>query len=119
MKNQVADKQFLKAVSGVVDVPGTDVAVTYLAEVAPGMLLAQETDGEVVVYVNLKTYKQNPHFARYKGHLRERNNLPQDIGIVQNVLTQSLHDMVRRANAMVLQKNGETPNWYDSWIQVR
>jgi hypothetical protein len=57
MEIKVTDKRFLKAVSEVIDEPGTDVAVVYLAEIAPGILLARETDGEVVVYVNLKTYK--------------------------------------------------------------
>lgn len=113
------DKQFLKAVSEVIDEPRTDVAVTYLAEIAPGMLLACETDGEVVVYVNLKIYKQNPRWDSEKGHLRERNALPEDIGAVQFVLIRSLHDMVRRAGAMVVQKNGKSPEWYDRWIQIR
>jgi hypothetical protein len=49
MKGKIADKKFLKVVCEVIDEPGTDVAVTYLAEIVPGMLLARETDGEVVV----------------------------------------------------------------------
>jgi hypothetical protein len=114
------DKQFLKAVSQVIDEPGTDVAVTYLAEVAPGILLArEETDGEVVVYVNLKIYRQSIDWDPENGHFWERNALPGNIGVVQHVLIRSLDDMVKRAKAMVVLKNGKPPKWYGRRIQIR
>ena len=117
--NKVVDEDFLAAVSKIIDRPGTEVAANFLAEIAPGMLLAREIDGEVLVYVNLKTYKQNPEYDPEIGNLRERNLLPEDMGVVQNVMEHSLIGICTLARRMVVKKNGSEPGWYRQPLRVR
>ena len=116
---EVNDKKFLAAICQIVDKPGTDVAVDYLAEVAPGIFLARETDGEVIAYVNLNTYQQSPDFDPDISNLRERNLLPEDMGVVQAVMLRSLPVIIDLAKRMVVQKNGAAPEWYAREIRVR
>lgn len=100
----VTDRAFLKSVQAMIAEPDNeDIAVTSMTEIAPGMLLCRETDGEWVVYVNLEMYQRNPDFTPDL-HLRERNLMPENIGIVQNECAFSIQ-VKALARSMVIKKN--------------
>lgn len=115
----VEDVSFLNDVLAVVDQPGADLAVIYLAEVAPGILAVIESDREVVLYVNLNTYEHHPDWNLSVGNLRERNVLPPNIGAVQAVTIFNIPNMILYANAMVVKKSGGRPDWYETSRVVR
>ncbi len=109
----VVDQKFLDSVRAVIMSPGNeDIAVEYMAEIAPGLIVAREVDGECIVYVNLETYKSDIV------NLRERDAMPDGIGVFQNMMIHLTDIIIRLAREALFKKDGSPPDWYEQPILI-